>query len=76
MRRGSAVVLMVAGVVLVGIGLVVGYVAGVIADNPLAEDGVPRDQVVLMTLCAMSTVVVGGGVSLVGLHGFFDRRAA
>ncbi|KZM78256.1 hypothetical protein A0J59_14340 [Cellulosimicrobium sp. I38E] len=76
MRRWGAVVLMGAGVLLVVIGLVMGYAVGVIADDPLAEDGVPRSQVVLLTACATGVVVLGGGVALVGLLGFFDRRAS
>ncbi|WP_216609925.1 hypothetical protein [Cellulosimicrobium protaetiae] len=74
MNRWVAVVLMVAGVALGVVGLVVGYTMGVIADNPLAEDGVSRSQVRVMALCVLSTVVIGGVVALLGLVGVLGRR--
>ncbi|TFF07891.1 hypothetical protein [Cellulosimicrobium funkei] len=67
MSRSVAVTLMGLGLVLVVAGVVTGYTVGVISDNPLAEDGVPRVHVTLLLGCAATTAAAGGIVAVLGL---------
>ncbi|MEV8179394.1 hypothetical protein SAMN05518682_0274 [Cellulosimicrobium aquatile] len=73
MSRSVAVTLMGLGLVLVVAGVVTGYTVGVISDNPLAEDGVPRVHVTLLLGCAATTAAAGGIVAVLGLLGLFAR---
>lgn len=75
MSRSVAVTLMVLGLVLVVAGVVTGYTVGVISDNPLADDGVPRAHVTLLLACAVATMAVGGLVAVIGLVGLPAKPA-